>query len=145
MRNDREHKEQKTVIQWAVISEGVFPELAMLFAIPNGGQRNVIVAAKLKAEGVKRGYPDLGLDVARGCYHGLRIEMKAPDGDTKPEQRDWLRNLTTQGYFATTAWGADEAVNIIKMYLRLERGQSMPSAYGPVHARADRQKGQNFS
>ena len=46
-----EHTEQVTLMQWWALAHQQFgiPE-QLLFAIPNGGERNVIVASKLKAE-----------------------------------------------------------------------------------------------
>ena len=60
-----EHQEQKALIQWARLNQQRFPELDLLFAIPNGGLRNIRVARKLKSEGVKPGVSDLFLPVAR--------------------------------------------------------------------------------
>ena len=48
----------------------------VLFAVPNGGSRNAIEAARLKAEGVTPGVADLILLEARGGYSCLCIEMK---------------------------------------------------------------------
>ena len=48
----------------------------LIYAIPNGGQRNVIVASKLKAEGVLSGVPDLHIPIAKKGFHGLYIELK---------------------------------------------------------------------
>lgn len=39
--------------------------------VPNGGKRSKRVAAGLKHSGVKSGYPDLVIDIARNGYHGL--------------------------------------------------------------------------
>ena len=72
----REDLEQAALISWAEAYERIYPELALLYHIPNGGKRDRIVAAKLKAQGVKPGVPDLCLPVPRGKYHGLYIEMK---------------------------------------------------------------------
>ena len=98
--NTSEHEHQKAVIEWAEVKSGQYPELRLLYAIPNGGHRHKAVAAKLKAEGVKPGVPDLCLPVRRGEYSGLYIEMKAKwHGIKRPqrpepseEQRWWLRN-----------------------------------------------------
>lgn len=54
-----------------------YKDLGKTFAIPNGGKRNVIVAQKMKAEGVRAGIPDLCLPVMRGGYGGMYIELKA--------------------------------------------------------------------
>src|SRR5688572_6150019 len=51
-----EHQEQCAVIQWWGHAHHSYqlPVFA-LFAIPNGGARDVITGARLKAEGVRRG------------------------------------------------------------------------------------------
>lgn len=46
-----EHQEQVALFQWAAYMEKTYPALREMYAIPNGGLRNKVVAAKLKAEG----------------------------------------------------------------------------------------------
>jgi hypothetical protein len=53
-----ESAEQIALFQWANLSIKAHPELALLYHIPNGGLRNVVVAVRLKKEGVKKGVPD---------------------------------------------------------------------------------------
>ncbi len=60
-----EHVEQVSLMRWAALTKRRRPELALLYAIPNGGDRHKAVAAKLSAEGVKSGVPDLCLPVPR--------------------------------------------------------------------------------
>jgi hypothetical protein len=57
------------------------------YAVPNGGYRNIYVARKLKAEGVKAGVADLCLPAARRGYHGLYLEMKSEEGVATKEQK----------------------------------------------------------
>ena len=71
-----EGNEQEALFRWAAFVRGRFPEIDLLYHIPNGGSRNRLEAANLKRQGVKSGVPDLCLPVARGKYHGLYIEMK---------------------------------------------------------------------
>ncbi len=99
-RREPEHAEQAALLYWVRLHEARYPELRWLYAVPNGRGRSKSEAGKLKAEGVKRGVPDLALDVARDGYHGLRIEMKAPGklGTVSPDQRAWHEHLTTEGY-----------------------------------------------
>ena len=78
MAKDLEHKIQVALCQWLAAVHTV--EYALTFAVPNGGHRHVAVAAKLKAEGVKRGVPDLFMAVPRGDKHGLFIELKTEKG-----------------------------------------------------------------
>ena len=56
------------------------PILQYIYAIPNGGLRDVKVAVKLKREGVKRGVPDVSIPIPRDNYHGAYIEFKTPTG-----------------------------------------------------------------
>jgi hypothetical protein len=111
-----EHEEQKALVRWFSLQ---YPKIGnRLVAIPNGGQRNVIVASKLKAEGVRAGFPDLMLLMPRGSFMGLMIEMKRVRGGTlQVEQAEWLDWLTTQGYMAVICKGAQAAQDTIKSYL----------------------------
>ena len=114
-----EHKEQKELIRWAKMLSATLPELELLFAIPNGGERHLLVAKKLKAEGVKAGVPDLMLPVARGGYHGLFIEMKRQNGGRQSKaQRWWKERLKGEGYKAVVCRGCQDAIQTIEDYLR---------------------------
>lgn len=114
-----EHVEQMRLFQWAHYARGSHPELRLLYAVPNGGARHKAVAAKLKAEGVRAGVPDVCLPVARGGFHGLYIELKRQRG-TRPsaEQREWLAALMDAGYRATWCPGWEAARDVIETYLR---------------------------
>lgn len=113
-----EHAEQAALFEWASIMQQQYPELWMLAAIPNGGFRHIVTAVKLKREGVKQGYPDVLLDVARGGYHGLRIEMKRQKGGIlSPHQKRWRESLTDQGYQVAVCHGAGEAIDAVEKYL----------------------------
>jgi hypothetical protein len=80
-----EHEEQVLFVQWF---RRQYPSV-LIFAIPNGGVRGKIAAAKLKAEGVKRGIPDLYVPEWK-----LWIEMKrVKGGRLSKDQRDVLRYL----------------------------------------------------
>ncbi len=111
-----EHDEQVALIRWAELS-GI-PELQLLFAIPNGGQRHPAVARKLRDEGLKAGVPDLYLPVARGNYHGLFIEMKVGRNKPTASQTGWIRALRGQGYRVEICYGYDEAMVMIENYLK---------------------------
>ena len=113
-----EEIEQEHVFLWASMEERAYPELAMLYAIPNGGKRAIKTAVALKKQGVKRGVPDMCLPVSRGGYHGLYIELKRQKGGTVSEtQKSWIAALNTQGYKAIICHGAEEAIEQIRGYL----------------------------
>ena len=113
-----EHRMQVALFKWAALASGADPRLRLLFAIGNGGKRNVIVAKKMKAEGVKAGVPDVFLPVPCGVYHGLWLELKAGKGTPSEEQAHWLSRLEFQGYRCEVVhddW--EQAKAIIEGYL----------------------------
>ena len=118
MSTQYEAAEQKALIDWSLRCCGRFPELKLLFHIPNGGSRNRIEAANLKRQGVKPGVPDLCLPVARGGYHGLYIEMKYGTNKTTSYQDEWIADLTEQGYKVSVCYGFYEAAELIEQYLK---------------------------
>lgn len=114
-----EAEEQIALFEWATLQSGRFPELALLYHVPNGGSRNKIEAARLRAQGVKSGVPDLCLPVARGANHGLYIELKRQRGGRiSEEQVRWINGLLEQGYAAAVCKGWQEAASVIIGYLR---------------------------
>lgn len=81
----------------------------------------------MKAQGVRRGVPDLMLPVPVAPYAGLFIEFKAEpphDAPLTPEQREWLAWLRAAGYRAERACGCQQALELIESYLASARGVS---------------------
>ena len=115
-----ESEEQQALLEWAGWQRGKYPELALLFHIPNEGRRTPRTGARLKREGLKAGVPDLFLPVARGGDHGLFIELKAGSNKPTEKQLKWLEALTRQGYCACWCVGWETAADRIDEYLRLE-------------------------
>lgn len=116
-----EHTEQVALFNWCKLMEGRHPQLALIFAIPNGGKRHIGTARKLKAEGVKSGIPDIFLCVPnRHGKHGLFLELK--DGKNKPtkNQLHWLSALEAEGYATALCYGFSEAQIAIINYLELQ-------------------------
>lgn len=114
----KESEEQQALFEWAQLQSGRFPELRLLYHVPNGGSRNKAEAARLHAEGVKAGVPDLCLPVARGGFHGLYIELKrVRGGKASEEQKGWLECLEKQGYCAELCAGWQTAAETIVEYL----------------------------
>ncbi len=114
-----EGQEQATLFHWCEMKSFVYPELRLLFHIPNGGGRSKAEAGRFKMEGVKAGVPDLFLPAPRGPWHGLFIEMKRMDGGrVSQSQKDWLESLERQGYRAVVCQGWQDAAEVIEGYLR---------------------------
>lgn len=119
-----EAQEQMTLFSWAAMQSGKYPELNLLYHVPNGGSRHKAEAGRLRAEGVKAGVPDLCLPVARGQYHGLYIELKRQRGGrTSDHQSEWLDALSAQGYKAALCYGWEQAAGTIIEYPSARQGR----------------------
>ena len=121
---DFEGTEQVALMRW--LECRFQAAYAVTWHTPNGGRRDKVTAAKLKAQGVKAGIPDLQLAMARGGYFGLFIEFKATpphDADVSNSQKDMLAKLQGQGYLAIVCRGMNEAMAQIGAYLDLPRTQ----------------------
>lgn len=113
-----ESEEQQSLISWVRRSLGNYPELNMLYHVTNEGKRSPVTGARLKAEGLQPGVPDLCLAVARGEHHGLYIEMKRTKGGrVSPEQARWIEKLSREGYVAVVCRGWEQAREAILRYL----------------------------
>src|SRR5215813_5285451 len=112
-----ERPHQVALIKWVRSIKGTYPELKLLYAVPNGGDRNLRVARKLKAEGVLAGVADLCLPAARREYHGLYLEMKSEEGVATEEQKEFLCGVSAEGYCAVIAQGVDEAKATLEWYI----------------------------
>lgn len=119
--SDLEHQHQASLVDWVKKHETVWPELRLLFAVPNAAKRSPRLAAYMKAEGLKAGVPDLMLPVARQGYHGLFIEMKRPKKySVSDEQKQWIADLQAQGYKAVVCAGFDAAWGVLRDYVGSE-------------------------
>lgn len=113
-----EAEEQTALFLWAEYAKGKYPELELLYHVPNGGSRNSIEAANLKKQGVKAGVPDIHLPVARRGYHALYIELKRQVGGViSDNQKRWIFKLNNEGNYAVRCDGWEKAKNIIEWYL----------------------------
>lgn len=115
-----EEEEQTAVMHWAEMMAGRWPELRLLFHIPNGGKRSKSEAVRFRAAGVRSGVPDLFLPCSRGGFNGLWIEMKAIGGRVSREQEQWRKELMEQGYMSVVCYGAAAAIETIKKYMHLK-------------------------
>lgn len=120
-----ESVEQQCLFRWAAYQRGKYPELDLMYHIPNGGKRGKVEAIHFKAEGVKAGVPDICLPVPRGGWHGLYIELKRREGGrVSPEQTKWLEDLMRQGYYTAICRGWEDAQRVILAYLGKKGGEA---------------------
>ena len=115
---DEEHQIQKAYFEILAWNEKDFPYLKYIFAIPNGGHRPISVAKKMKAEGVRRGVPDIFIPVGFGLYrYGKWLETKTAKGVMSKEQNEYRNFLLAEGYDYALCRSCDELVRETELYL----------------------------
>ena len=116
---DNEHNHQCALIQWAALNLKKYPELAALYAVPNAGKRSLRMGARMKAEGLRAGVPDLCLPVHRNGYGALYIELKVKGGKVSELQEIWISRLRYWGNRVEVCYGWDEARDVLVDYLNI--------------------------
>jgi len=123
-RKNEEFSMQCALVSWWADNCARFgvPEF-LLWHTPNsavyGGSKaqREKMGAMLKRLGQRSGVSDLMLGVARGRWHGLVIEMKAPNGRLSNEQINWLGAMQMQGHQTATCHTLEHAQQVITEYL----------------------------
>lgn len=128
-----EHDHQVEIFKWAKLHETREPRLKLLYAIPNGGLRNKITAAGLKAEGVKAGVPDMCLPVPWVkilpqttmslifTWSALYIELKKPGGRKPTKTQLKIHELLqSECNRVEVCYGHGEAITVLKEYLGMK-------------------------
>lgn len=112
---DLEHQLQVECIKWFRLQ---YPEFHNnLFAVPNGGRRDEVTAAKLRAEGVLAGVADLILLKSNDNYGALLIEMKTARGRQSEAQRQWQSRIILDGYKYVVCHSFDDFRREVTDYL----------------------------
>lgn len=98
---ESEHLQQVRLVAWF---RRTYPGVRV-FAIPNGGARSGVQGAKLKAEGVSPGVPDICVPA-----WNLWVEMKREAGGVvSPVQKDWIAYLESIGHTVIIGRGFEDA------------------------------------
>lgn len=121
-----EDKLQEACITWFRLQ---YPDI-VIFAIPNGGKRNAIEAAKLKRTGTLAGVADLfimkwgyywkdcgNLGTCLATYHGIFIELKVEKNSQTESQREFANKAMSAGYYYHVCRSIDEFMSTINEYL----------------------------
>ena len=114
MRHD-ESNLQIACVRWFRLQ---FPSIApLLFSVPNGGRRDAVTGAILKAEGAVAGVSDLLLLLPSGEHHGLCIEMKTAKGTQSKEQKEWQKAVEAVGYKYAVVRSFEQFADLIACYI----------------------------
>lgn len=112
---DEEHRLQVACVQWFHYQ---YPNHAHnLFAVPNGGKRDKVTAAKLKAEGALAGVADLILLIQSKGYGALLIEMKTSSGRQADSQKAWQKAIEKDGYKYVICRSISDFIKEVNSYM----------------------------
>jgi hypothetical protein len=109
----QEDKLQSECVKWFRYQYPAF----VLFAIPNGGQRNAITGALLKKTGTLAGVADLFLMRGGIGYNGLFIEMKVGKNKQTDTQKEFQKSCWKNNYKYAICRSFDEFMEVVDSYL----------------------------
>ena len=119
-----EHQLQASLCEY--LDKALLPSLDY-FAIPNGGARHIRVAMKMKAEGVRRGVPDIAIMLPEGRIAWLELKIKG--GYLSADQKAFRDKAISLDH----AWGMartlDEAIEFLRVIGALRRQHTKDCAY----------------
>lgn len=108
-----ERQVQRAIVDY--LDRALDPRRARFTHIPAGGRREVVTAANLKRDGVRKGWPDLVIvyeynDAPRTMF----LEVKAPgSGRLTPEQREFADFCGGIGAMFFIVRSVDEVKDIV--------------------------------
>ena len=99
---------QTSCVKWFRLQ---YPNL-VIYAVPNGGSRNVREAQRLKSEGVLAGVADLVVLLPQG--KSLYIEMKVKGNKQTDNQKAFQDKAITLGHPYTVCYSFEEFKEVIE-------------------------------
>jgi hypothetical protein len=107
---------QQACVRWFNLQ---FSNLRMLlFAVPNGGNRNAFEAARLQSEGVVAGVSDLILLAPNSRGQVLCIEMKTGKGKQTENQKAFQLSVENTGNKYVICRSLDDFMIVVKKHLK---------------------------
>lgn len=91
-----------------------YPDL-IIYAVPNGGSRNVREAQRLKSEGVLAGVADLTILLPQG--KSLYIEMKVKGNRQTPNQKEFQQKAEALGHKYYVCYNFEDFEKVVKQEL----------------------------
>lgn len=115
-KSTEESKIQSAFLEWLSLQ---YPKIMQVtFSIPNGGDRSISYACRLKREGLLPGVPDIMIAYPFGLFHGLFIEFKSKTGKLSDPQKEIIPRLRNQGYKVEVVKGNwEDGITVLKKYL----------------------------
>lgn len=109
----RESEIQRACVTWFRLQH----RTKLLFAIPNGGNRDAREAAIMQGEGVVAGVADLQLLWGNGTYYSLFIEMKAGKNTQSDKQKEFEAYCLKNKFKYVVCRSVDEFIIEVNSYI----------------------------
>jgi hypothetical protein len=93
---------QSDFFAWARLQSRSYPELALMFSIPNG---------------MKQGVSWIFLPCARGGSHGLFIDLRNEDDRGSGDETRVRESLREEGYSVIVCFSIESAITLTTWYL----------------------------
>jgi len=110
---------QAAFFSWVDLHKARFPQLGLIYAVPNAGKRDRRVGQLLKLTGLRAGVPDVCLPMRNAEYQGLYIEFKSEKGRLTDSQKEWIERLESFGHKVAVLRSWTDAANLVIDYLGL--------------------------
>ena len=118
LKKQTEQTIQQACIKWFSIQ---YPkDRKLLIHVTNEGKRSYYQGKELVKAGLVKGVADLILFKPNKRYHGLCIEMKTPNKNSKQNeaQKEWQQLVEKQGYKYVVCRSLEQFISEIIEYLR---------------------------
>lgn len=122
-----EAEHQRNIFAWSELHREEYPELKYLAHVKNEEKTGAKEVAIDRANGVRKGFPDLILPIPRGGYGCCMIELKTEKGRASDAQKWWVEHMNAEGNFAEICHGWTSAVRVLEWYLSLGRSDNAPT------------------
>lgn len=109
-------KHQESTLQTSCVKwfRYQYPHL-VIYAVPNGGSRNVREAQRLKSEGVLAGVADLTILLPQG--KSLYIEMKVKGNRQTPNQKEFQQKAEALAHKYYVCYSFEDFEKVVKQEL----------------------------
>lgn len=111
---------QKVVMEWVNINPVTKKYAGCFIHCPNEGKRTPWNGKLMKDMGMRKGVVDLFIAVPRHGHGGAWIELKSACGFLKPEQKQFLKDMSEQNFYTAVCWSIEEAISVISWWFGIK-------------------------
>lgn len=108
---------QKNIFKWAEMLSKRFTFLRFMTSSLVGINLTIPQRVRAKAMGVKKGVPDIVLYYSANGYNGFAIELKVKPNRPTKEQKEFIKHLQNNGWYADICYSLEEFIEHFYKFL----------------------------